>query len=211
DSTLTQLPVLNGAVGPVNYPRALIEAADDGLKEFRYVIEDRAGNRAESDPVKIDVRLHRASGYENFDAVLAQNIPVRQKLETPSGLILENVSMQLHEMRIAGPRPPLTGNYVVMGNGFTGNDGVGRAIFPENVSHVEFVYTNSDPISGCVTCSMRLDGSEIAIVPFARTNATEILKMTFEDSDRTISMIEFRIREASQTDEGILVDEFRWS
>ncbi|WP_157376463.1 hypothetical protein, partial [Burkholderia ubonensis] len=25
DSTLTQLPVLNGAVGPVNYPRALIE------------------------------------------------------------------------------------------------------------------------------------------------------------------------------------------
>ncbi|WP_157376599.1 hypothetical protein, partial [Burkholderia ubonensis] len=57
DSTLTQLPVLNGAVGPVNYPRALIETAGDGLKQFRYVIEDRAGNRGVSDPVAIDVRL----------------------------------------------------------------------------------------------------------------------------------------------------------
>ncbi|EDT37583.1 hypothetical protein BamMEX5DRAFT_6636 [Burkholderia ambifaria MEX-5] len=175
------------------------------------MVEDRAGNRGVSDPVTIDVQLDRASGYENFDAVPVQNIPVRQKLTTPSGLILENISMQRHEMRVAGPRPPLVGNYVVMGNGVTGIDGVGRVIFPENVSYVEFVYTNSDPISGCVARSMRLDGSEIAVTPFSRASITDILEMKFEDSERTIAMIEFRIREASQTDEGILVDEFRWS
>jgi hypothetical protein len=54
---LTDQPVLTGAVGPVAYLRSFIGSVGDGIKDFRYVVEDRAGNRGVSDQVAINVQL----------------------------------------------------------------------------------------------------------------------------------------------------------
>ncbi|WP_034177504.1 hypothetical protein [Burkholderia ambifaria] len=53
----TPLPMLSGAVCPVDYSRTRIEAAGDGMWKFRYVVEDRASNRGVSAPILIDVQI----------------------------------------------------------------------------------------------------------------------------------------------------------